>query len=499
MKRSILIVDDEATLAEAVADHFAAQGFDASTASTAEEALELVRLRPFDVAVTDLKMPGMSGLELLRAVRGVPRAPAVILMSAYGTMDVVVEALRLGVADFLHKPVVLEALTRSVEQALERRAPSRGKTETAVPLHALRECTRRVGPVSVEVVGDPASPQATAVWHIRALDRTRTAFVWGHVDAGARFAGIARLLIRALAGAVDLAIPAAAVARIADELKALDCACGVHGLTGGVIETGSARRLVGATLGASGIVRLAPAKAGYDIFVEGHSGCVRTFEAQLADSDVLLLAEPRVVKAGAERWADVLAETNRLLVDGESKPARRALAMLNNVADGTPVMVALRMQAIVVTNGMAHVRVAADRAGLARAREATEQFVLDTPLSDEAAHGLVTAVQEALLNCIRWAYPGREGPVYLTLSREEDHVRASVRDRGIGFDVSEAYNRETEKTRDPLRRSGRGLRLMHGSADRFEIVSRLGRGTNVVVEKHFDVSKPEHEEVPRSA
>lgn len=498
MRGSVLIVDDEATLAEALADHFAAQGFDALTASTAEAALDLVRARPFDVVVTDMRMPGMGGLELLRAVRRLPKAPAAVLMSAYGTMDAVVEALRLGVVDFLQKPVALDALTRSVEQALERRVQPTEAADPAVPLHVLRERTRRLGPVTAEVVGDPAAPPATAVWHVRALSRVRTAFVWAHVDAGARFAASARLVIRTLAGAIELGSPAAAVERMTDELKALDCASAVRGLTVGVIETAGARRLVGATVGTSYVVRLVPVEARHELLVEGHSDSVRTFDVGLTDADVVLLAEPRVVAAAGERWADVLVRTNRLLVEGESKPARGALAMVSDLVVGAPVMVALRVQAAVATDGITHVRVAADRAGVARAREMAEQFVLDAPLSEAAAHGVVTAVQEALLNSVRWAYPGREGPVYLTLACKEDRVRASVRDRGLGFDVAEAYGRARDRSRDPLRRSGRGLLLMHGLADRFEVVSRPGRGTNVIVEKCFDSPRAAHEEAPRS-
>jgi len=126
-------------------------------------------------------------------------------------------------------------------------------------------------------------------------------------------------------------------------------------------------------------------------------------------------------------------------------------------------------------------------ASLAHLRDAAEQFALSSPLSDQAAHEVVTAVQEALLNCIRWAYPGREGLVYLTLSREAERIRASVRDRGLGFEVAEIYERTSERVNDPLRCSGRGLMLMGALADRFELVSRPGRGTNVVIEKKFDL------------
>jgi stage II sporulation protein AB (anti-sigma F factor) len=150
--------------------------------------------------------------------------------------------------------------------------------------------------------------------------------------------------------------------------------------------------------------------------------------------------------------------------------------------------VALRLGETIAPGGLTHVRVPSSLASLAHLRDVAEQFALSSPLSDQAAHEVVSAVQEAVLNCIRWAYPGREGPVYLTLSREAARMRVNVRDAGLGFDVAEAYARTSDGSNNPLRRSGRGLMLMHRLADRVELVSRPGRGTTVMLEKGFDVA-----------
>ncbi len=487
MSGSILIVDDEFTLAETIRDHFAAEGFDAERAASGEAALELVRARRFDVVVTDMKMPGMSGLDLLGALREAPDTPAVVMMTAYGTLESAVEAFRLGLFDFLEKPVSLDELSRSVKRALGVRAARATAKPLALPLQVLRERSRRVGPVRAEVAGDASAGEATAVWHLRSLDRKRTAFIWGHVVPQNRYAASTRLIVRTLADAVDLGDPGGALEAISSRLGDLDCLAALQSLAVGVVEPKPNRRVHGAASGYPGVFRLCGADSSAECLVDGPGASGRRFETVLAPTDVLLLAEPRLVSAAGERWPDVLATTAQCVADGELRPAQRLLAKVPEAAHGAPVAVALRLGETIRPDELTHVSAQSSLASLAHLRDTAEQFALSSPLSDQAAHEVVTAVQEALLNCIRWAYPGREGLVYLTLSRGAKRMRASVRDRGLGFDVADVWGRTSEWANDPLRCSGRGLMLMDGLADRFELVSRPGRGTNVVLEKEFDL------------
>jgi FixJ family two-component response regulator/anti-sigma regulatory factor (Ser/Thr protein kinase) len=486
MNGSVLIVDDEATLAEAVRDHFAADGFDAVSAPSAEAALALARTRRFDVVLTDLRMPGMDGLGLLRALGELAEPPSVVLMTAYGTMEAAIEAFRLGLFDFLQKPVSLNELSRCVARALAARASRRRHAAAGLPLRLLRERSRCIGPVRAEVAGDPSAAEATAVWCPCALDRERTGFVWAHVLPGNASAPAARLIIRTLADVVDLSRPVVAVETIVDRLKNLDCGAALRALAVGVLESGTARRVCGATLGAAGIFHLGAGDHGVVPLADGTQQGARAWEAALGPDDVLLLADPRLIAAAGHAWPEVLCSLPRLIAEGEANAARRALAMLSAAGAEAPVVVALHLAEAIRTDGPTHVRVSSSWASLSHLRSVAEQFALGSPLSERAAHQLVTAVQEAVLNGIRWAYPGREGPVYMTLAREGGRVKVSVRDRGVGFDVSETCRRTASESQDPLRRSGRGLALMRRLADRFEVASRPGRGTSVVLEKYFD-------------
>ncbi|MGA2620576.1 MAG: sigma-54 dependent transcriptional regulator [Thermoguttaceae bacterium] len=101
----ILVADDEKIKRITLADDLAAQGYEVVTAADGEEAWRLLEAGAFDVLVTDLKMPKLDGIELLKRVKqGSRAAMAVIMMTAYGSIPVAVEAMRLGAFDFVTKP-----------------------------------------------------------------------------------------------------------------------------------------------------------------------------------------------------------------------------------------------------------------------------------------------------------------------------------------------------------------------------------------------------------
>lgn len=101
----ILVVDDEKIKRITLADDLATQGYDVVTAANGQEALAQLEAGHFDVVVTDLKMPEVDGLELLRQIKQGPMAELdVIMMTAYGSIPVAVEAVKLGAFDFITKP-----------------------------------------------------------------------------------------------------------------------------------------------------------------------------------------------------------------------------------------------------------------------------------------------------------------------------------------------------------------------------------------------------------
>jgi DNA-binding NtrC family response regulator len=115
---TLLIVDDEAKMRRLLELQLSAAGFTVVTASNAEEGLACLREQPVDLAVTDLRLPGMDGLALLQAVkRDFPALP-VIVMTAHGTVETAVEAMKAGASDYVLKPFPLEELRLVIDKEL---------------------------------------------------------------------------------------------------------------------------------------------------------------------------------------------------------------------------------------------------------------------------------------------------------------------------------------------------------------------------------------------
>ncbi len=120
MVPSVLIVDDEKHTREGLQQALA-ENYDVSVAASADEAFNLMDSQPFDVIVTDLRMPGKSGLKVIDKALGLPQKPAVLMMTAYGNIETAVEAMKRGAVDFLTKPVNIERLEVLIQRALKTR------------------------------------------------------------------------------------------------------------------------------------------------------------------------------------------------------------------------------------------------------------------------------------------------------------------------------------------------------------------------------------------
>ncbi|HUB81273.1 MAG TPA: sigma-54 dependent transcriptional regulator [Bryobacteraceae bacterium] len=120
MKKRILVVEDEEKLRRVIELQLISAGFDVDKAATAEEALKIVDRA--DLVLTDLKLPNMDGLEFLGLIRRQNSLVPVIMMTAYGTVETAVEAMKGGATDFLLKPFSLDHLMQVVQKGLEMRA-----------------------------------------------------------------------------------------------------------------------------------------------------------------------------------------------------------------------------------------------------------------------------------------------------------------------------------------------------------------------------------------
>jgi two-component system response regulator PilR (NtrC family) len=121
MRGSILVVDDEAASRESLADVLTEEGYDVSSAPDGQAAVEMLEGSEFDVVITDLRMPGLDGVGVLRMARKLCPQTLVLLMTAHASVETAVEALRQGAHDYMIKPLVFDDVLAKVSRLLERR------------------------------------------------------------------------------------------------------------------------------------------------------------------------------------------------------------------------------------------------------------------------------------------------------------------------------------------------------------------------------------------
>lgn len=121
----ILVVDDDQRICKVFAEFLSGEGHEPEIASSAGEALESIRINRPDFVLMDVRMPGTSGLEALEMIRQIDPDVQVVIMTAYGTSQTSIEAMRLGAYDYLIKPVNLHELKKVIDSAIEAQSLSR--------------------------------------------------------------------------------------------------------------------------------------------------------------------------------------------------------------------------------------------------------------------------------------------------------------------------------------------------------------------------------------
>ena len=203
-KARILVVDDEATARSGLEKLLQDAGYDVETAAEGAAALALHAERPADVVVTDLKMPGMDGMELLGKLREHSPDVPVLVATAFGDVDSAVAAMRAGAADFITKPIDVDVLRVAIERALERRdlkaeaenlrrqlREKRGEgleglTGTSPAMQKVYRVARQVAPskATVLITGESGTGKGELAKAIHALSpRSHEPFVFVHCAA----------------------------------------------------------------------------------------------------------------------------------------------------------------------------------------------------------------------------------------------------------------------------------------------------------------------------
>ncbi len=186
MVEKILVVDDEVSMRKMLEILFTQEGFEVRCAESAEEAVTLLESSSYDMVISDIRMPGLSGLQLLKRIREAELQTDVVLMTAYASTDSAIKALKLGAFDYITKPFQVEELLNLAHHAFEK------KSLLEENIHLMGKLTRehRFG----EIVG--SSPNMMALYGLieRVAPTVSTVLIQGESGTGKEL--IARTLHR---------------------------------------------------------------------------------------------------------------------------------------------------------------------------------------------------------------------------------------------------------------------------------------------------------------
>jgi len=150
MMPKILLIDDERATLDMLSLFLGAYGYCALTAENGEEGVRIFNQDNPDIVLTDIKMPGMDGIEVLKRIKSIAPDTEVIVVTGHGDMDLAIQALNLNATDFINKPVQKEALEAALKRAEERMA-ARGKSANDIRIRT------RDGVAVMEIKGNVTS------------------------------------------------------------------------------------------------------------------------------------------------------------------------------------------------------------------------------------------------------------------------------------------------------------------------------------------------------
>jgi two-component system response regulator HydG len=184
VKPRILIADDDAGVRYTLREVLASEDVDVVEAKDGVEALNKAQAEPFDLVLTDLRMPRMDGIALLRAILALPDAPPVILLTAHGNERTAVEAMKLGAWDYFRKPFEIDEVVAVVRRALE-----------TTRLRADRERLTSALALSKSLLFASPAMERLAVWVRRVAPKDVTVLITGPTGSGKE--RVAESLVRA--------------------------------------------------------------------------------------------------------------------------------------------------------------------------------------------------------------------------------------------------------------------------------------------------------------
>ena len=519
MNYHVLIVDDEVTLLKALKESFSSEGYHVLTASTPEEAIERVQWETIDVVISDLKMPGMDGLEFLKVVKSFNERIEVILYTAFGSLETAVEALRLKAFDYITKPFQVDDMKKILREALEHKTkgsqvpPDSGAgvsfgieeeivTWNAKQIKALgKNEPARTGLSGCARIFEPRKSSAVFFDLIRVAEHM-TLIVAGkirgpHSESGL-FMPLVRNLVRAEAGHEES--PGALLSRINTVLTnddLFDCPVslflGAFNLKNMRLTYANgghdAPLLVRKKKMSAEFLMSTGLAAGVSENMEYHEKSIKidAGDSLVLYSDELLFFQDEGEGMGAERFRDfflseVLHEKGEPLVVRLIDKIEKQRKNSGNTSSAGFFLVDVYGKA---PRRMKHkIWIPAQEQSLAKVTSLTTEIVKKIEHAPDKQHAVVASVNEIVANSIEHAYRKKQDEgIEIIYKLEKGELLVDIADSGDGFAMERYHVPDTNDYDRLLEARGRGLFLAERLMGSLTVDSREGQGTRVILKK----------------
>jgi len=528
MEDKVLIVDDEKSIVWALEETLLDEGYAVQTAACGEEGLELFRDSltndPYKVVLTDMRMPGMSGIQLLGKVKELSPVTQVVIITAYGNLDSAVDAIRLGALDFIQKPFKIDdvktIVAKGIEIANEKSAqtlpeavsdksenPNREKQNVLeIQDRILPNGESILGTLSIDVKSAPKSGVGADFHDYFYISEDKILIVIGDVGEkgvnGSLVMIMVKSLIRSEASHSDNLIEI--LRRVNNHLRKqgvggvpISIFMGIVDIKKGIfqyINAGHEKPLyfnhcdmrTANTLIGDGIFiglfdnpdfNLSSINCVQgDIFLFFTDGLIRVIEKKYKQHDPYTVLKQSVTNMLPEKRYSVAEALFREFVEKDT-----------DLDDDITIL------SVCMGAGLCRekeIRCKCDSDSLVFVRSASEELLRGIELSYADRHSIITSIYEALINAIYFAYPdGEKGDVLIRYKIDDDFIRIEIEDFGIGFDLNKYIPPDNKSYDGLIKESGRGIFLMRSLMNNLSIKSELGKGTCVTMEKFFSKEK----------
>ena len=187
MSNRILLVDDEETIRYALKETLISEGYSVDVAKDGFRALERIKLTPYDLLITDIRMHGMDGLRLIREMKKNNLNLKVIIITAYGSLETVKEATRLGVGEFISKPFkiqeIKDIITRILCGSSSEGEEGNIKQSQVVKNKGLADNLLSPAGLSYHFTGPASQPKSTVVFDFVAINSNKASFIFGNINS----------------------------------------------------------------------------------------------------------------------------------------------------------------------------------------------------------------------------------------------------------------------------------------------------------------------------